>query len=140
MSKLYNQYVVLKAKNPTKFFLFKSGIFFIFLDEDAKTLSKILKLKLGHLNTEVLKCGFPEQSIDKYMNMLKSLNYDVEIINNNTSSVETYKNYTDNTKLKELLVKIMNIDIDKLSISQAYDKLYRIQNDVSEIYVSDDNQ
>lgn len=139
MSKLYNQYVILKMKNPNKFFLFKNGIFFIFIDEDAKTLSKILKLKLGHLNTEILKCGFPVQSLDKYMNVLNSLNYDVEIIDN-TSSIQSYKNYTDNTKLKELLVEIMNIDIDKLSISQAYDMLYRIQNDVSEIYVSDDKQ
>lgn len=139
MSKLYNQYVILKIKNPNKFFLFKNGIFFIFIDKDAKILSKILNLKLGHLNTDILKCGFPEQSLDKYMNVLNSLNYDVEIINN-TSSIQSYKNYTDNAKLKELLIDIMKLDIDKLSISQAYDILYNIQNDVAEIYVSEDNK
>lgn len=65
MSKLYNQYVILKVNNPNKFFLFKSGIFFIFLDEDAKIMSKVLNLKLSNLNADILKCGFPENSLDK---------------------------------------------------------------------------
>ena len=130
MSKLYNQYVMLKINNPNKYFLFKSGIFFIFLDEDAKLMSKTLNLKLGALNADIVKCGFPQNSLDKYMKILNSLNYDVEIVNtqNNTNSIY------DNSRLENLMNEILDTQIDKLSISQAYDFLYKIQNEVYKIY------
>ena len=58
-SKLYTNYVSLKIKSPYKKYLFKSGIFYIFIDDDAKELHKLLNLKLGHLNSNIVKCGFP---------------------------------------------------------------------------------
>ena len=42
MSKLYNNYLALKKENESTLFLFKSGIFYIFLDEDATKISNIL--------------------------------------------------------------------------------------------------
>lgn len=136
MSKLYNQYVMLKVNNPNKFFLFKSGIFFIFLDEDAKIMSKVLNLKLSNLNADILKCGFPENSLDKYMNILKNLDYDIEIINFQENSIINYQNYTNNSKIENILKEIMETDVDKLSISQTYDFLTRIQNELSDIFCS----
>ena len=50
MSKLYNNYLALKKENESTLFLFKSGIFYIFLDEDATKISNILGLKLTMLN------------------------------------------------------------------------------------------
>ena len=51
-SKLYANYVSLKIKSPYKKYLFKSGIFYIFIDDDAKELHKLLNLKLGNLNSQ----------------------------------------------------------------------------------------
>ena len=133
MSKLYNQYVFLKMNNPNKYFLFKSGIFYIFLDEDAKLMSKILDLKLGALNLDIVKCGFPEQSLDKYMHILNNYNYDVEIVNIQKSSVMNYKNYVDNSKLMNIINDFLNTDINSLSISESYDLLQKLQNNICKL-------
>ncbi len=44
MSKLFAKYSELKKQNPNFVYLFKVGIFYLALDEDAHTLSKNLKL------------------------------------------------------------------------------------------------
>lgn len=74
MSKLYSKYKVLKQNSKdssNKLYLFKSGIFLLFLDDDAKIASSLLSLKLGKLNDDILKCGFPTTSLQKYSNLLK---------------------------------------------------------------------
>ena len=71
MGKLYKKYVELKEQDDEKIYLFKVGIFFIFLDEDAKKISKMLNLKLTILGGEVQKCGFPISNLDKYAKMLE---------------------------------------------------------------------
>ncbi len=59
MSKLYKTYLILKNQDKNTLYLFKSGIFYIFLDENAKIISNILNLKLTNLSPTVVKCGFP---------------------------------------------------------------------------------
>ena len=44
MSKLYEQYLKLKNENPKKLYLFKSGLFYIALEDDAVALSDKFKL------------------------------------------------------------------------------------------------
>ena len=73
MSKLYKKYVLLKVQNSNNIYVFESGIFYLFIDEDAKLMSNILGLKLTNLNSFIVKCGFPVRSADKYFNLLKSL-------------------------------------------------------------------
>ena len=88
MSKIYQKYLSLKnSKNYTShtMYLFKSGIFFIFIDEDAKIMSQILGLKLGKLNEEIVKCGFPIHSLEKYMQLLSSTPYHIEIVSTDSS-------------------------------------------------------
>ena len=63
MSKLYQKYQQLKKENPEKCYLFKSGIFYIFLEDDAKKLGPMLSLKITNLNDSVVKCGFPAETI-----------------------------------------------------------------------------
>lgn len=46
MSKLYSEYQKLKSKNSQKIYLFKSGIFYISLDEDAKILSELFDFEI----------------------------------------------------------------------------------------------
>ena len=59
MSKLYNSYLSMKKLDKDTILFFKSGIFYVLLDNDARLVSSILNLKLTHLNSEVVKCGFP---------------------------------------------------------------------------------
>ncbi len=58
MSKFYDKYKELKQNSPNTLFLFKAGIFLLFIAEDAKIASSLLSLKLGNLNSEVVKCRF----------------------------------------------------------------------------------
>ena len=64
MSKLFNNYILLKSQDCNKFYLFKSGIFYIFLDADARSMSQQFGFKLSNLNNSVVKCGFPTNSLD----------------------------------------------------------------------------
>ena len=66
MSKIYDKYIELKTSpnyQENTLYLFKSGLFFIFIDKDAQIVSNILNLKLSHLNETILKCGFPVQAL-----------------------------------------------------------------------------
>ena len=119
MSKLYEKYLSLKKENDSILYLFKSGIFYIFLDEDAKKISNILNLKLSNLNENVLKCGFPVNSLQKYLNLLKNMNYDVQIIENNYNNADK-NNITDVSLLENFLLKIANINPYNLSIKEVY--------------------
>lgn len=93
MSKLVGMYRRLKEQDSETLYLFKSGIFYIFLDKDALKINELLSLKLTHLNNDVLKCGFPSSSIDKYYIKFKENNVNVKIIENNIvfSELEFFK-------------------------------------------------
>lgn len=119
MSKLYEKYLSLKKENDSTLYLFKSGIFYIFLDEDAKKISNILNLKLSNLNENVLKCGFPVNSLQKYLNLLKNTKYDIQIIENNYDNADK-NNITDVSLLENFLLKIANINPYNLSIKEVY--------------------
>lgn len=127
MSKLYNKYLQLKDENPSHFYLFKSGIFYIFLAEDAKKMSSILNLKLNNLNESVLKCGFPINSLQKYMNLLKTANCEVEIIDNISPNLNT------NQKIENFLTKISNANPDNFSIKEIYNFLDTISKEANSL-------
>jgi DNA mismatch repair ATPase MutS len=135
MSKLYKEYISLKIKNNQKLYLFKSGLFYIFLDEDAKIISKELGLKLTPLNSIIMKCGFPEKSKEKYLSLLKNLGYEVEIVESNSITPKTYTidELKSNEKLSQLIDSIANLDIENTSISYAFDFLTKIQKECKEI-------
>ncbi len=121
MSKLYDNYCYLKTIDPDTIYIFKSGIFYIFLDKDAKVVSDLFSLKLTNLNENVLKCGFPIQSIDKYSKLLSKLSYKFKIIDTTENKSFTIENYYLNEDIKELLKKISNINLDTLSVKEAFD-------------------
>lgn len=103
--------------------MFKSGIFYIFLDNDAKIINKILGLKLTNLNDKIVKCGFPSNSLQKYIGLLDSTNYDIKIIDTSNTISYTVNDYNLNTEIRKLLQNISNIDTEMLSISEAYSLL-----------------
>lgn len=67
MSKIYNEYLRSKKENPNKLYLFHSGKFYIFIDEDAILINQYVVLRKTRFTKEVDKCGFPDNSYDDYM-------------------------------------------------------------------------
>lgn len=133
MSKIHKKYLELKTSadyEKNTLFLFKSGLFLIFIDEDAKLASKLLNLKLGYLNDSIVKCGFPINSLQKYLKLLEITPYKVKIVSFESNKALIPSNYMNNEKVKSIIEQILSINIDNLSISQAYDFLYSIQNEL----------
>lgn len=131
MSKIYNKYLELKSQNKENtLFLFKYGIFFIFIDDDAKIASNLLHLKLGKLNDTIVKCGFPIVSLEKYTNLLKSSNYTVEIVSFDSDQKLSTSDFLYYENIQKIMNELIEINIDSLSISQAYELLYKLQNEM----------
>lgn len=87
MSKLYDQYLHLKQQNPNIIYLFKSEIFYIFIDEDSKKMSSLLNLKETKLNDQIWKCGFPTQCFSKYKRRLELLNQEIVVVDPTVSDI-----------------------------------------------------
>lgn len=121
MSKLYNKYQTLKHTNSSKVYLFKSGIFYLFLDKDAIEISNILGLKLTSLNESIKKCGFPSSKLSKYTELLEHLNIDYQIIDENLNSIHLQENYIKQNDIISIIDSIKKIDPDKLSPIQAFE-------------------
>ena len=116
MSKLYNRYKTLKNKEDIVY-IFKVGIFYVILDDDAKILSKLLNLKLIPLNSEVNKCGFPINSLKKYEKILKDNKIKYKII----------EDYEENKDLNQFLNKIKKYDIDNMTGIKALELIYELK-------------
>ena len=114
MSKLFDIYKNLKQEDSKTLFLFKSGIFYIFLDEDAKIINNLLDLKLTNLNTQIVKCGFPANSLQKYLKLLSFTDYNIKIIDNSSNTSFKVKDFTMNNdninkEYGKILQSIINI-------------------------------
>lgn len=134
MSELHKKYLSLKMLDSSKYYLFKNGFFYIFLDTDAKKMSNVLDLKLGNLNSKVVKCGFPEPSLSKYLNILKSKNFDIVVVP--TSTIEkpiSAQNYSNLLELTSFASKISKIDVDSLSISNAFNLLSDLKEEATDL-------
>ena len=114
MGSIYNKYVKLKESDSKYLYLFKSGNFYIFLDEDAIKVSSVTLLKLtNYNNNNIYKCGFPVSSIDKYLELFKNLNLNVKVIDNN--SIDKY------------LSIIKELDIGNISHEESKNILFNIK-------------
>ena len=118
MSKLYDIYKKLKNDNNETIYLFKNGVFYISLEDDARFLSEKYNLKLTNLNSDIVKCGFPCSSFDKYYTLFINDNISFKILENNT--IFDGSDYLKNQKITKLIKKINEIDINALSVSEAY--------------------
>lgn len=133
MSKLYDMYVKLKKQNSETIYLFKSGIFFLAIHNDAYLLSKIFKLKIGNLTDSIAKCGFPCSSLDKYVTLFKAHNLTIKIIETDKNIIYNFKEYMQNTDIAKLLELISSVDINNLSITEAYCFIENLKNEVHNI-------
>lgn len=108
---MYNRYIELKNTNSSTLYLFKSGAFYIFLEDDAITINKYINLKLTSFGNNYIKCGFPVNSYDKYMNIFKRLNLNIDEVNfNEVTEYDT--NY--------ILNKLKSIDMNRLTPLDAF--------------------
>ncbi len=123
MSKLYNKYLLLKSCDASKYYLFKSGIFYIFLDEDARKISSLLGLKLTNLNENIVKCGFPSSKLSKYIELLNNTNILFQIVDENLNAVTYEEQYLHNVYATNVLNSIMKLDINKTSPIDALNLL-----------------
>ena len=133
MSKLVNCFKNLKSNDSSSLYLFKSGVFYIFLDEDAKIISNLLHLKLTNLNSEIQKCGFPANSLEKYLALLKLIPYEVKIIDNTDSVSYTPKQFSINKEILDFLSDISILNVETLSVSQAFNFLSSIKEKASKL-------
>lgn len=124
MSKLYAKYLEKKKENKDKYYLFKSGMFYIFLSEDAINISKITTLNISNLNSEIVKCGFPKKSLDKYLDIFKNMNLDIEIIED--------IDFIENSKEDKVVKTIKKIDIDSITPIEALNILKKIKDSINE--------
>lgn len=121
MSKLYKKYLQLKNENSEKYYLFHSGIFYIFLAEDSAYLSKKLGLKQTKFTDEVNKCGFPQNSKAKYVKLLNEIGIDYKIIEKEDAQVTV-----DHSVLKKLK-EIKKINFNEIKPIDALTILYELQ-------------
>lgn len=127
MSKLATKLAELKKSDASSIYLFRVGIFYNILNEDAKILNEKLGLKLTSLSPEIIKCGFPISSLDKYTKKLDELQLKYKVIDDlpNNTNIE---DYTNNIEVKKVLNKIKNLDMNNTTFQQAFNILLDIQN------------
>ena len=130
MSKLYEKYLQLKKENNNTIYLFKSGIFYISIQEDAEFLANEFSFKITNLNEEITKCGFPQTRLGYYIQRLQEKNIKFQIIDPKYEKVQNNEDYINNENIKRIINEIIQIDLDDTSYKEAYGLLEKIQNDV----------
>lgn len=127
MSKLLKQYEELKKNDASSIYLFRVGIFYNILNEDAKLINEKLGLKITDLGPNIFKCGFPVSQLDKYIILLNKMKIKYKVINNlpNDSNIN---DYLKNVEIKKILNKITDMDLNNTTFQQAFNTLLDIQN------------
>ena len=127
LSKMFKIYTDLKKQDSHTVYLFKSGIFFLCLNEDAMLISNLFNLKINCLNDTVIKCAFPCNSLEKYLKQFQLHNITSKIIDINNLQSYTTSEYRGSQNIEKLLDFIEKIDINKLSVSEAYSALENLK-------------
>ena len=96
-------------------------------------MSKLLNLKLVNLNQEILKCGFPVKTSEKYLNLIKLNNYEVDIIDSKSDIYCNSNDYIFNDMSKKFIKDISNIDYYNLSVSEAFELIKDITTRAKEL-------
>ncbi len=109
---MYDRYLKMKSNDSSKIYMFKSGIFYIFLEDDAICINKLVGFKISNFSNNVIKCGFPINSYDKYMSIFNRLNLNIEEVMDNGLSCEN---------VDYILDKLKGIDINNLTPLEAFD-------------------
>lgn len=131
MSKLMKQYNKLKKEDASSIYLFRIGIFYNILNEDAKLINEKLGLKITDLGPSIFKCGFPVSQLDKYIILLNNLKIKYKVIDNLPNS--NINDYMKNIELKKILKKITDIDMNNTTFQQSFNILLDIKNKLEKL-------
>ena len=131
MSKLIKEYEKLKQQDPSSVYLFRVGIFYNILNEDAKVVSEKLGLKITDLGPNIFKCGFPISQVEKYKNLLEQKEIKYQIIDNLPNS--NINDYMQSVEIKKILNRICDIDMNNTTCQQAFNTLFDIQTKLKDI-------
>ena len=131
MSKLLNQYNELKKNDASSVYLFRVGIFYNILNEDAKLINEKLGLKITDLGPSIFKCGYPVSQLDKYIILLNKMKIKYKIIDNLPNS--NISEYMKNVEIKKILNKIDGLDMNNTTFQQAFNILLDLQNKIKEL-------
>lgn len=132
MSKLLRQYEDLKKQNPDVIYLFRVGIFYNILNNDAQILHEKIGLKITDLGPNIFKCGFPISQINKYVSLFDKMDLKYKIIDNLPN--QNTNDYINNIELKKIVKSILEIDFNQTTFQQAFNKLLDIQQKLKNIY------
>lgn len=132
MSKLLRRYEDLKKQNPDVIYLFRVGIFYNILNNDAKILHEKIGLKITDLGPNIFKCGFPISQINKYVSLLDKMDLKYKIIDNLPN--QNTNDYINNIELKKIVKSILEIDFNQTTFQQSFNKLLDIQQKLKNIY------
>ncbi len=132
MSKLLKQYEELKRHNPNIIYLFRVGIFYNILNDDAKILNEKIGLKITDLGPHIFKCGFPISKVDKYVELLKKHNLKYKIIDNIPN--QNTNDYLNNIEIKKIVKRILEIDFNNINFQQSFNILLDIHQKLKSIY------
>lgn len=132
MSKLINKLNNLKKQDASSIYVFRVGIFYNIFNEDAKILNEKLGLKLTSLSPEIIKCGFPISSLEKYTKKLDNLQLKYKIIDDLPQSTNIV-DYSNNIEIKKILKKITEIDMNNTTFQQSFNILLDLQNKLKNI-------
>ena len=128
MGKLYTKYTKLKQENPNITYIFKVGIFYIFIDEDAKYINSVLGLKLTPLNDTIFKCGFPISKLSKYTSLLEENKIQFQIVDNTLSVITNTEDYVNSEEVSNIISAIKKLDIEQTSPIEAFNMLVEFKN------------
>lgn len=131
MSKLLNQYNELKKNDKSNIYIFRTGIFYNCLNEDAQLLNEKLGLKITNLSPDIEKCGFPLNSLSKYKNKLDYFKIKYVIVDEIPES--TITDFYNNIEIKKIINNIKNLDLNNTSPIDALNLLNEIQNKIKNI-------
>ena len=120
------QYNELKKEDASSIYLFRVGIFYNILNEDAKIINEKLGLKITDLGPNIFKCGFPVSQLDKYIILLNKMKIKYKVIDNLPNS--NINEYLKNVEIKKILNKITDIDMNNTTFQQSFNILLDIQN------------
>lgn len=126
------QYNELKKEDASSIYLFRVGIFYNILNEDAKLINEKLGLKITDLGPSIFKCGFPVSQLDKYIILLNKLKIKYKVIDNLPNS--NINDYMKNIEIKKILNKITDLDMNNTTFQQSFNLLLDIQEKLKNIY------
>ncbi len=115
LGKLLDIYNKNKLVDNDKKYLFKGGIFYYFISDDAKYMSDKYGFKLTTFGNTV-KCGFPVDSLEKYLYIFSSENI---LLIDDVSGIND-----------KIISTLESINLDEISPSEAYIILAKLKEEI----------